>query len=44
MTVERIVMFALFTVSMTMLEKKMGGNIYLGALIGMLWGILIDIF
>ena len=44
MTVETVVMSILFIVLMTILEQKMGRTIYLGVLIGMLWGILIDIF
>ena len=44
MTVEIVVIFILFIVLMTILEQKMGRNIYLGALIGMLWSILIEIF
>ena len=44
MTVEIVVMSILFIVLMTILEQKMGRTIYLGVLIGILWGILIDIF
>ena len=44
MTVETVVIFILFVVLLKILEQKMGRNIYLGALIGMLWSILIEIF
>ena len=44
MTVEIVVIFILFIVLMTVLEQKMGRNIYFGVLIGMLWSILIEIF